>query len=156
MNKKSPNSSPILDREYVEVQHVYDELFGLLSDEYTFTPAEREQVNSHLEQCVECQVLVGKYLVDTIAFLREHGESEEQARTALEKLRKLTHTTLKQDIPAYAEIAEEASEEKAQARYPWLASHMEGCEECRLAIQNIREWLREEHEIDTSEASEGS
>lgn len=156
MKRAFAEASSTIDPENAKEPHIYTELLGFLSGEYILTPSERRRVNVHLGECIECQTLMGKYLVDAVTYLKEHGQAATQVQVALQKLSKLTHKTLKRDIPAYAEIAESQDKDKVRERFPFLAAHIEICEECRLAIQDIREWLREESKIGSSESFETS
>src|SRR5579871_2803686 len=106
MKKAFAEESTTSTPEHAKEQHVYAELLGFLSGEHALTSSERRHVNEHLSQCIECQVLMGKYLVDAAAYLKEHGQEEARIRAALAKLRRLTHKTLKWNIPAYAEVSE--------------------------------------------------
>lgn len=153
MKKAIAGIPSTIDPEHKGERHIYAELLGFLSGEHALTSGERRRVNEHLTQCIECQTLMGKYLVDAAVYLKEHGKEATRTQAALEKLSKLTHRTLKRDIPAYAETAENSDEDKAEILYPFLAAHLEMCEECQEAVHDIRIWLREEKEDESGEPS---
>lgn len=153
MKKASAAGTPSIDPGHAGEEPVYAKLLGFLSGEYTLTSSERRRVNEHLTHCIECQTLVGKYLVDAIAYLKKHGQEAVGAQATLEKLSRLTHKTLKQDIPAYAEVANNKGEDGARERFPFLAAHLDMCEECRQVVHGIREWLREENKVGSSQLS---
>lgn len=153
MKKAIAGTSSTIDSEHKGERHVYAVLLGFLSGEHALTPGERRHVNEHLSQCIECQTLMGKYLVDADAYLKERGKEATRTHAALEKLSRLTHKTLKRDIPAYAETAENSDKDKAEVLYPFLAAHLEMCEECQEAVHDIRKWLREEREDESGEPS---
>lgn len=153
MKKASAAGVPSIDPGHAVEEHVYAELLGFLSGEYTLTSIERRRVNAHLTHCIECQTLVGKYLVDAITYLKKHGQEAVRVQVTLERLSRLTHKTLKQDIPAYAEVAGNTGEDRARERFPFLAAHLEICEECRLVVHDLREWLREENKVGSGQSS---
>jgi predicted anti-sigma-YlaC factor YlaD len=153
MKKAFADESSTIDPKHAKEQHVYAELLGYLSGEYVLSSSERRRVNEHLTQCIECQVLIGNYLVAAATYLKEQGQEAAKVQAALDKLSKLTHKTLERDIPAYAEISENQSEDKAKERFPFLAAHLEVCEECRSAVRDTRVWLRKENKVENRESS---
>lgn len=144
MKKASSGTPSARDAEHDGGEHIYAELLGLLSGENVLMATERHHVNEHLAQCIECQIVMAKYLVNALSYLEKHRQEGTRTQAALEKLSRLTHKTLKRDVPAYAEVSENQGEDKAKDRFPFLAAHLEMCEECREAVQDVRKWLRED------------
>lgn len=153
MKKASAAGTPSIDPGHAVEEHVYAELLGFLSEEHTLTSIERRRINAHLTHCIECQTLVGKYLVDAITYLKKHGQDAARVQATLERLSRLTHKTLKKDIPAYAEVADNNGEGRARERFPFLAAHLEICEGCRLVVHDLCEWLREENKVGSGKLS---
>lgn len=122
--------------------HVILPLFSMILDEQQVSPTQQQQVWSHLEGCIACQTVLERYLREVIAYNKEHGEPEESALDLLTKLIPIMHTTLKQDIPAYAETLEEQGPAAAGSRFPQFAEHVTTCKSCQLAVKDLHEWLQ--------------
>jgi hypothetical protein len=123
--------------------HFLPQLIDMITGKCQLFPAQQEQCWQHLAECIHCQTFLGSYLVEIIKYDKAHNNPEGSAQELLIQLTQIMHKTLKEDIPAYVEALEEQREEEANSRFPLLADHLQACQDCQLAVQDLRSWLRQ-------------
>src|SRR5579859_1718193 len=121
--------------------HIVRQLVAMIRDEQPDSSIQQD-VWDHLIGCIACQTVLERYLRDVVAYNKEHGEPEEPALELLTKLGAIMHTTLKQDIPAYAETLEDQGVAAADSRFPQFADHVRTCKSCQSAVKDLHEWLQ--------------
>lgn len=131
------NSSEKLD----QAPHVLAQLIDLLRGTLPFSPAQYQQIEQHLAECIHCQVFVELALLSMLEDAQAHHDPTEPAQQLLKRWSRITHATCKGDIPAYVDTLMEQGEEKACTRFPLLAEHMCTCQDCQAEVRDLCSWL---------------
>lgn len=120
--------------------HVLSQFMDAIKGKQQLSSDQQEQRRKHLAECIHCQAFLGSYLVDT---LKEHDNPHELARELLTQLRRIMHETLAADISAYVDMLVENGKEEADNRFPLFAEHLQTCQDCWRAVQELQAWLKQ-------------
>jgi hypothetical protein len=125
----------------LKAPHVLSQLIDLVNGKIQLPSVQQEQLGQHLAICLHCQVFVEMYLLQMIEYDQARGKAAEPAQMLLHRLMRITHETLKEDLPAYAEALAEQGETAANRRLPLFAEHVRTCQDCQSEVEALRSWL---------------
>jgi hypothetical protein len=144
MSRKTTNTLTAIEPVSLDKSpHVLSQFIDMINGKRQFTSAQQKHRWEHVAACIHCQIFLGSYLVKAIEYNKAHGILEGPELKLLSRLNKVMHKTLKEDIPAYAEVLVGQDEEEANNRFPLLSHHLRECPTCHSTVQDLQFWLRQ-------------
>lgn len=127
--------------------HVLSQYLDAIMGKQQLSSERQEQRKKHLAGCIHCQAFLGSSLVSILADSETPAHLQEEARTLLTQLTGIIHETLAADTSAYVDELVERGKEEASNQFPLFAEHLQSCQDCQRAVQDLQTWLKRREEI---------
>lgn len=123
--------------------HVLSQFMDAIMGKQQLSSDQQEQRRKHLAECIHCQAFLGSYLVNRLEETETPDGPGAPVQELLTQLRRIMHETLAADVSAYADKLVKNGKEEANNQFPLFAEHLQSCQDCQLAVQDLQAWLRQ-------------
>ena len=132
--------------------HILPALMELLAGDNPPDPSQHEQWLSHLATCHYCRTAVVFLLKVAEGYDIRNNNPQEPVRDLIAQFEKISREAEAREareaqvferMGAYAEAIVADGQEKADERFPDVATHLQICPDCRATVQSIVAALKE-------------
>ena len=141
MKEDDAMSVPAIGPDLLVSPHVLPLLMELLAGDIQQALSQQEQLLAHLKTCYYCRTAVMVLLSYAQEYDHKNNNPEEPTRDLLTRFANISRAIEARDaqeferLGVYAETIANEGQEKATQRFPDVASHLNICPDCRLAIE---------------------